>query len=213
MTSKIIPQFIEIPANKQSISKRKPIFGVGINDADYIVSPIINGKQKTCVFYLTWKSMLARCFYMPYHKYRPTYTQCTVTTKWLLFSSFKSWMKNQDWKGKQLDKDIVTPRNKHYSPENCVFIPSKLNNLILDSNAIRGSHPQGVCLEKNIHKFRASCKVDGKQNKLGYFTTPEEASQAYKQFKSNHITEIASQQTDERIKNGLLKHAELLRTS
>jgi hypothetical protein len=29
-------EFIEIPANKNSLSKRRPVYSIGINDADYL---------------------------------------------------------------------------------------------------------------------------------------------------------------------------------
>lgn len=36
--------FKEIPASKKSLAPRKPIYGVGINDAGYITSLRIDGK-------------------------------------------------------------------------------------------------------------------------------------------------------------------------
>ena len=37
--------FTEIPASKRSLAQRKLIHGVGINDANYIIQPLIDGKQ------------------------------------------------------------------------------------------------------------------------------------------------------------------------
>ena len=43
--------FEEISVNPLSISKRKLVCKVGINDAPYKVSPIINGKRHKCPIY------------------------------------------------------------------------------------------------------------------------------------------------------------------
>ena len=92
--------FTEIPANNLSLSMRKPIYGVGINDANYTVQPTINGKIVICPFYTKWTGMLKRCYSPQYQEKHPTYVECTVTSEWLFFSVFKSWMANQDWKNK-----------------------------------------------------------------------------------------------------------------
>jgi len=213
MTSHIISQFIEVPASAQSIAQRKLVYGIGINDADYQIKITANGNERKCPFYRTWQSMLTRCFCKKYHARQPTYKKCDVSKEWLVFSNFKKWMESQNWLGMQLDKDIINPMNKLYSKENCVFVSRKLNNLLNDQKNRRGKWPIGVAFNKRRQLYISECYANGESNYLGSFNTPEEASQAYKQFKSNHITEIASQQTDERIKNGLLKYAELLRIS
>ena len=83
------------------------VFGIGINDADYLVSPIINGKQIRCPFYQTWRNMLARCYSNKYIVYNPTYLGTTVCDQWRHFSVFKLWMQSQDWTDKEFDKDFL----------------------------------------------------------------------------------------------------------
>jgi len=39
-------------------------------------------------------------------------------------------MERQDWEGKHLDKDILIPGNKIYSPDRCIFVSSLINLLI-----------------------------------------------------------------------------------
>lgn len=202
--------FKEKPASKKSTAHRKPLYNLGINDADYIVSSKINGKTIECPFYTTWRNMIARCYCKAYQKGRPTYIGCTVSKDWLLFSNFKKWMERQNWFNNALDKDILYPGNKHYSSETCVFISRGLNNLLIDNKAIRGEYPLGVRLHKGTNNFRAECKVNGKYKLIGCFSTPEEASQAYNKFKSKLVTKIANKQNDIRVKNGLLVHAKLI---
>lgn len=37
-----------------------------------------------------------------------------------------------------LDKDILNKGNKVYCPENCIFVPRRINNLFTKSNRVRG---------------------------------------------------------------------------
>jgi len=193
----------KVKANlKKSIENRRMIYGVGINDADYVVQPIINGKKVRCHFYQTWSNMLLRCYSDRYHQKNTTYIGCSVCDEWLHFSNFKKWMENQDWQDKDLDKDIIVPGNKIYSPETCCFIQQSLNKMLTDRTALKGTWPVGVY--KHRKKFSASCNYHGVREYLGSFATPEEASKAYQKRKKEIIYEAAMQQTDNRIRNGLL---------
>lgn len=204
-------EFQFIPANKASLSQRKPLCGVGINDAWYIVQPKIDGKHLICPFYSTWSSMLKRCYNPKYLAKHPTYIGCTVCEEWLTFSIFKLWMEEQDWEGLQLDKDIIIPNNKHYSPDTCVFVSSYLNSLLVDSGSTRGDFPIGVFFEKATNKYRAQCGVGkSSQKKLGSFNTMEQAYQAYKVQKEIEFYKHISEQSDPRIINGLKLHLQLL---
>ena len=187
-------QFIEVLASKRSISKRKLNQGVGVNDADYQISSAVNGKRVTCPFYRKWADMLKRCYSDRYLKTHPTYAECKCCSEWLTFSAFKSWMKSQDWQGKQLDKDIKYTGNKIYSPDTCIFVTDKINLLLNSNLADRGRWPRGVCLNNQSNKFHATCKVNGKNKHLGMFLTPEEASVAYREFKSALIMSVAESQ-------------------
>ena len=118
-------------------------------------------------------------------------------------------MIQQDWKGKNLDKDIINPNNKVYSPENCVFVSHQVNNLLIDRGRARGKYKQGVYCNKQNNKFHARCRVDGKHKHLGYFDNELEAYTAYVEFKAAHIREVADTQ-EPRVRDGLYRHAEAL---
>ena len=203
----MIDYFPEAEASKMSTSRRSLVCGVGTNDAKYTVTQKINGKRKTCPFYRKWHGMIERCYNIRNHKRYPTYARCTVTKEWLTFSNFKLWMEKQDWKGRHLDKDIIKPNNKVYSPDSCCFISQSLNKLLTNSLASRGDYPQGVNFSGIAKRFVSRCKVDGERTHLGYFDTAKEASKVYNKFKQNLIIVRANQQTDTRIKNGLIEHA------
>ena len=126
--------------------------------------------------------MLNRCYSGKFQVGNPTYIGCSVAPEWLSFMVFRSWMIKQDWDGKHLDKDILVNGNKLYSPQNCVFIDSKTNNLLIDSAAARGDLPIGV--SANGRGYQAKCSKDGKRRQLGHYDTIEKASRAYKEFKA-----------------------------
>ncbi len=46
--------FVEYPATKRSLSMRKLVSGVGINDAWYLTSDNTNGKAIRCPYYSVW---------------------------------------------------------------------------------------------------------------------------------------------------------------
>lgn len=201
--------FPHVPASAISISGRKIVYGHGVNDADYKIEIKIDGKKVACPFYRKWVSMLQRCYSPAYHLNKPTYQDCTVAAEWLTFSVFRSWMVGQYWEGMCLDKDMLSPGNKVYSPETCVFVSQAINNLLTDSAASRGVYPQGVDFDKRRGKYKAQISLYGKLKHLGLFATPEEASTAYLIAKSAYIIEVAQTQPDN-IKAALIRHAELL---
>lgn len=201
--------FIEIPVNKRSISQRSIIFGIATNDANYITKQTINGKKITCPFYRKWMNMLSRCYCDKYQAKQGTYIGCAVAIEWHSFSVFKSWMEEQDWEGKHLDKDILIEGNKVYSPENCVFVTRAINNLLNDNKSRRGAYPLGVCFNARANKFQAEIRINGKAKYLGCFSSPEKAGEAYLKSKAALIRKVAEEQAP-RLKNGLLRHAESL---
>lgn len=204
--------FIEHPACRKSISGRKPIYGIGINDSEYITNPSVDGKQIMCPVYSRWHELLKRCYSSRYQNGQPTYIGCSACNEWLYFSGFKSWMEKQEWDGKELDKDLIDPGNKVYSPDKCIFIPKSLNNLLNDHANLRGTYPQGVNYHKSTGRFAASCSVNGRRQHIGLYDDPNQAYIMYREFKSNHVREIAQTQ-EPRLKAALIRHANLILNS
>lgn len=206
-------EFPMIPATETNIKSRKLVHGVGINDSPYKISVTINGKEHTCPYYSRWCGILLRCYSEREHKRgkASSYKGCTVCDEWLTFSKFKSWMEKQDWKYKQIDKDIILPDNKVYCPELCVLVTGKVNSLLTNSRANRGVCKQGVYYLEANNNYRASCSNGkGKLKHLGTFPTESLAYEAYVNYKHNLILKVAAEQEDHRIRDGLLLHAKLL---
>lgn len=184
---------------------RKLIHGVGVNNADYTVRPVIDGKEVWCPFYRAWASMLSRCYGAKYQAKKPTYIGCTACIEWLTFSNFKKWMEKQDWRGKHLDKDLLVKGNKVYSPDTCVFVDGSTNKFTTDRANDRGEWPIGVYFDKEEGMFKSQCNnpFTKKQENLGRFTCPEQAHKAWKARKHELACKLADLQTDERVANSL----------
>lgn len=187
--------------------KHSLILGVGINDADYKTSLTVNNKTVRCPFYQVWRDMITRGYCKKFQAKYPTYIDCIIHNEWLIFSNFKSWMEQQDWRGKQLDKDLLIRGNKLYSPETCVFITGITNKFLNEKDADRGALPLGVTFNKVSNKFQAQCRnpFTRKNEYLGLFTCPDQAHQAWQKRKHELACQLADMQTNPQV-------AQVLRT-
>ncbi len=187
---------------------RKPISGVGINDADYNV--VITkypfgrlGKRIViweCHFYLTWKGMIDRCYGRSQLRNRPSYEDCFVCDEWLIFSNFKKWMERQDCDGMHLDKDILVKGNKVYSPDTCLFVPPSVNTFLSDCGSAKSGRMTGVIRTK-YQKFRVKLRnqVTDKMEHVGCYDSAEDAIAAYRRRKKEIAFEIADLQKCDRV--------------
>ena len=175
------------------------IYGIGyLGEGKYKIHDK-NGKLTKC--YKVWHSMLERCYDSKYKEKHLTYKNCKVCDEWLCFQNFAEWYYNNyyeiEGRKMMLDKDILHKGNKVYSPENCVFVPNNINTLFIKNDKSRGEYPIGVSYNKRDKKFSAQCSIyNFEENKkeykyLGYYETPEQAFNSYKQFKENYIKQIA----------------------
>lgn len=189
---------------RKSPAKYKPVYGMGVNDADYEV--YINGIP--CRYYKRWADMLRRC-YVAANDEKPTYKDCTVCDEWLTFSKFKTWMQIQDWEGKELDKDLLG-NGKLYSPETCCFIPSGLNKFMSCDNTRtkKSGLPLGVRKAGGrSYKVCADCWNPLTRVKWtsAPMLDPEEAHLAWKAKKHEFACMLADLQEDQRIAEALRK--------
>ena len=194
---------------------KRPICGVGVNDADYAVTrnKTVDGKQIRvwqCRYYLTWVAMIKRCYDEVYHVTHPSYLDCTVCNEWLTFSSFRLWMADQNWVGLQLDKDILNPGANHYSPSTCIFVSRELNMFFAYNQRKVSNLPTGVTACRG--GYIAQISHQGVASKIGHYKTPEEAHKRYLERKSELLIDIIYEldDTEARLKKGLLKHLEIL---
>ena len=162
------------------------VLGVGyIGVGNYTAR--IGGKMTKC--YNTWFSMLSRC-YQATNNRSESYKDVTVCDEWHNFQNFAEWFynncKNNNW---FLDKDILCPECRIYSPETCCFIPNEVNSVFKKnsqntSNLPRGVYPKDAKYASAISKF-------GKQCYLGFYKTSEEAHNEYNKAKKNYLKELS----------------------
>ena len=188
-----------------SKSQRRLIYGFGVNDANYVIKPLINGKRKSCSYYKRWEGLITRCYSKKSLELHPAYIGCYVSNEWKYFSNFKLWMENQDWEGKHLDKDILYPGNKMYSADKCIFVPSYINLLLTKCDKKRGKYPLGVYYYKSSKGFHSCLSKEGKLTHLGLYDNPTEAHKKYQVEKSRYIKDIANKQSDCKLKNALIR--------
>ena len=199
----------------------KLVYGVGVNDLGYrtqINEEVTeNGGKRImkhvfrCKYYAAWIGMLTRCYSKKYLEINPSYIDARVCSEWLSAVAFKKWMEQQDWHGKCLDKDIIVPGSKLYSPETCAFVLATTNTFVVGSDASRGDYPIGVYLCKRTSKYRAQCgnPFTGKQEYLGYFLTQEEAHEAWRKRKHELAQLVADTESDPRVVEALKKRYSL----
>jgi hypothetical protein len=186
----------------------KLVYGWGHND----MRGVPGWRQKDCPFYRTWKRMLGRRL----NRYDdPAYRGVTVCEEWKFLSHFIAWAKTKDWKDNCLDKDILIPGNKHYSPDACLFVTTKINTQkVTDPRKYIGDYAQGVFLSERQNgpdKYFSHIVRDGKTKRLGTFLTVEAASSAYCKAKAKHLRVLADSPDADCpiLKEALLRWAEI----
>lgn len=169
---------------------KKLTYGVGYNSEGKHKARE-NGKRTKS--YQTWQDMIRRCYDPKMLKESPTYVGCSVDERFHDFQDFADWFYDNPYSnlGYHLDKDLLFPNNKIYSPETCCFVPQELNSLLTDRRSARGDLPQGVDFNKASGRFRARVGNNGKSKLLGYFDCPNKAYQAYKLAKERYVKNTA----------------------
>lgn len=174
------------------------VYSIGyLGEGEYISK--INGKISK--EYYTWRNMIERCYSVKnkyYHRYGGR--EVVVCEEWHNFQNFAAWVvkqPNYNKDGFQLDKDLRIKDSKEYSPNTCSFVPARINTLLVCSNKIRGDYPIGVYWDNRDKVFISRCRNGtGKVINLGSHSTPEQAFQAYKEYKENLIKQVATEEFD-----------------
>ena len=190
----------------------KLVYGVGYNEGKY---PATVGKKNTKEYKL-WKGMLERCYSEIYYS-RHTYIGCTISENFKSYTFFYEWYQKQvgvfdkDSNGHcfEIDKDILIKGNKLYSEDTCVFVPAKINAMLIGCKSARGLSPIGTHLVKKLGKYEAYARIDGVRTSLGYYDTSLEAFSVYKAAKESYIKQVAEQyksQIDPRAYKALLEY-------
>jgi hypothetical protein len=144
--------------------------------------------------YTSWAGMLKRCytFYDDKPRARINYEGCEVREDFLYLPDYMAWYEKQIVQPKwHLDKDLLVPGNKIYSPDTCVFLPRALNTFLTVRGNERGPYPIGVTYHERLGKYEACCNRDGKSVYLGLYLNPEDAFEAYKKEKESYAKDLA----------------------
>lgn len=179
------------------------VYGVGIDD-----SP--EGAEDAA--HVAWVAMIKRV----YHNPLPTYVGCSVDPSWHLYSGFKQWFDLSHVVGYQLDKDILQPGNKIYSPDTCVFVPHFINQAVVLRRNPPKSGYHGVYAFTDRWFARLSHKGETKDCETR--VNALEAHSDWQRMKADTIDDhlhhyLKEVAPDLRVVRALIKYADLLRSN
>ena len=146
--------------------------------------------------YKLWNHVIERCYSPRVHFKRQHYSECSVDKQWHNYQEFAEWCQWQtgfsaEW---TLDKDLIVPKNKIYSPDKCIFLPNEINTSL---NFKRSGRYCGVSFHKASNKFVAQIRCGEDSLHLGLFNCEEQAYLAYKAAKESQIKSLASKYKNE----------------
>lgn len=159
-------------------------FGVG----DYKAK--IDGKMTKS--YSIWSGMIRRCYDEKTYKKQPTYKNVIVWEGWHNYQVFAEWVE-KNWKPYMdktwdLDKDIICPDCKIYSPETCAFVPHEINNSIL-GKTMGDKKVTGISIHCGKYCVRAP-SLNGRKV-IGRYLDRKIAENMYKKAREKYIKELA----------------------
>ena len=154
--------------------------------------------KKTTQEYEVWRNMLQRCYDEKTQERQPGYKMVKVCKDWHNFQNFAKFYEDNYPKINNLklslDKDLLQQgtENKIYSPETCVFLPQYVNNFLTNKKSNNTSGYTGVSWYSDSKKWVVHIHLleKNKQKTLGYFQTPELASQSYQQARAEQSEKV-----------------------
>ncbi len=186
-----VKQGVTYDAYKKGIVKNpfdKNVYGIGyIGLGEHAVKV---GTEKTQE-YRVWHEMIARCYSKESKtKYLSYYDITKVCEEWKCYQRFADWYSENKYECGELlhlDKDILYPDNKIYSPYTCLLVPQRINMIFSNKPNTRGL-PNGVVRAKD---GRYST-IFNKKN-YGTYDTIEEAFAVYAREKERIVREVADE--------------------
>lgn len=167
----------------------RTLFGVGyVGVGEHITGCKIHGMTEE---YHCWQNMLERCYCKKLKELHPSYYEIsTVCNEWHDYQVFARWHKEHRYKVNErlhLDKDILFPGNKMYSPSTCLLVPQRLNVLFMNKSNNRGL-PNGIHMTDS-GKYLA--KYAGQH--IGIYPTVEDAYYYQTKKKKEEILRLANE--------------------
>ena len=120
----------------------------------------VNGRDVPS--YVTWVSILRRCYSEIFHIKNPTYKDCSVCPEWLNYQTFAEWFNKNHIDGLHIDKDIKIKGNKIYSPDACTFVSQTDNSIESNAKHYKFTSPDGEIVE--IYNMAEFCRENKLQN-------------------------------------------------
>lgn len=156
--------------------------------------------------YSTWADMLRRCYSEKIKDKQLAYFGIvTVCDKWKVYQRFAKWYSSNKYEVNErlhLDKDILCPGNKLYSPDTCLLVPQRINMLLLNKPNKRG-------LPNGIRKVKNGYMAQYDHLELGIYNTVEESYSYYAKEKEKKIREVAEEYKNiipQKVYDALLKY-------
>lgn len=169
----------------------KTCWGVGYIGVGKHIRHNPNGNMN--IVYNVWRSMIERCYGEKVKdKHRTYYGIVECCEEWFNYQNFAEWYEENKYECEgrlHLDKDILYPGNKKYSPQRCLLVPQRIN-MIFQNLTNKNGLPNGV--EKHGDKYSANYR--GKV--YGKYDTVEEAYSIYAEKKKQAIVAVANEYRD-----------------
>lgn len=180
--TEVITRMTEIRNGTVKNPNLKNVWGIGCIGQGIYDS--VNSK----VAYSKWSAMLQRCT-----GNRISYKDSNISEEWLNFQNFAKWFEKnynpeimQNW---HLDKDLLCPDCKTYSPENCCFLPLELNSIISKKTNSKRENT-GITFKQG--KYFSYISNKGSLKYLGGFENINDAKNAYIKAKKEKISDLAN---------------------
>lgn len=150
---------------------------------------VVDNRLKWTRSGIKWEKMVDRCRVGgSYQRRVPAYVGCKVDQRFMDFQFFTEWMREQKGYNNfdyELDKDLIVPGNRIYSPETCVLVPRLINSFLVASSRVRGYS------ERKPGRFEVSIRFNNKAQYLGTFDSAEEAAERYHLEKIKQAYQLA----------------------
>lgn len=158
------------------------------------------GKHKVAIskvvtpVYKAWAGMLERCYSKNMkHRNSTYYHISTVCDEWHNFQIFGDWYEENKYEINErlhVEKDILIPGNKIYSPDTCLLVPQVINALFINKTNNRNL-PNGIFRCGNGKYLARYTHLE-----LGVYDSVEEAYDAYTKEKKRNIIKVADKYKD-----------------
>lgn len=125
----------------------------------------------------------------------------TVCDEWHDFANFNEWFSDNYYtvndETMDLCRNLLNQDNDSFEPDECVFVPRRIMQLITPKNLSKSNLPRGVGYREYSDTYYSTCYVqkNGKATTIRHsgFLTADEAFEQYKKDKENYIKQVVKE--------------------